>query len=590
MRLNHKRIDLSQKKENLFNQLIILSIWILVGTILRFANLSNKPPWIDEFATIVFSLGNSFQVVPLNEVISVDTLLQPLQINPSFGTKEVLQKLLTEDIHPPVYFVLSHWWISLWSGQNLIFQDLIFQDLIFTARSISAIFGIAAIPSIYWLALLSFRSALVAQLAAAFMAVSPYAIFLSQEARHYTLGSLWVIASLCCLVVAVRHIHQQKSLPITIAILWFFINALGISTHYFFSLILCGEAIVLMKYWLKPETRITNLKLWWTIYAAAIGTICTGLFWLNLFLSNRYTGQLTQWIKNDDSNFLTLLNPIFQSLAGWITIISLLPVESSNLGTVIASGLVMMIFFLWAIPILIRNYKIQYSKPENRLMIQTFAGVLLTVIGLFFTITYFFGIDITRGARYNFVYFPVVILLLGVVLASCWNQNKSISPVFPPFQINGKINGKTAVTLMWVMGLLSGITVVWNLGYQKYYQPDLLIPIIEKISEDKPVLIATTHRSLAQTGEMMGIAKQLQESNSQVNAQFVLIPENQKSDTAVKKLIEEVQILPRPFDLWLTNFRTVEKDSLTALPSCILNNQTLPGVDGYEYKIYHCSN
>ncbi|MEO1765506.1 MAG: glycosyltransferase, partial [Cyanobacteria bacterium J06629_18] len=86
------------------------------------------------------------------------------------------------------------------------------------------------------------------------------------------------------------------------------------------------------------------------------------------------------------------------------------------------------------------------------------------------------------------------------------------------------------------------------------------------------------------------IAKQLQESNSQVNAQFVLIPENQKSDTAVKKLIEEVQTLPRPFDLWLTNFRTVEKDSLTALPSCILNNQTLPGVDGYEYKIYHCQN
>ncbi|MEM7712332.1 MAG: glycosyltransferase [Cyanobacteria bacterium P01_A01_bin.68] len=576
----------SQKKENSFNQLILLSVWILVATVLRFTNLSSKPPWIDEFATIVFSLGNSFQVIPLNEIIGIDSLLEPLQINPNFGVQEVLQKLLTEDIHPPVYFILSHWWISFWSGQDFIFRDFIFQDLIFTARSISAIFGILSIPLIYGLAWLSFRSALVAQLAAAFMAVSPYGIFLAQEARHYTLGSLWIIASLCCLVVAVRQIQQQKSLPITIAILWFIVNGLGISTHYFFSLILFGEAIVLMKYWLKSESRITNLRLWWTIYAAVIGTIATGIFWLNLFLDNRYTGQLTQWIKNEDTNPLTLLNPIFQSLAGWITTISLLPVESYNIAIVIASGLAMIIFFIWAIPIFISNYKIQYLKPENRLMIQTFTGVLLTVIALFFIITYFFGIDITRGARYNFVYFPVVILLLGVILAGCWNQNKSISLVFSRF----KINRKTAVILIWMMGFLSGITVVSNLGYQKYYQPDLLVPIIEKVSENKPVLIATTHRSLAQTGEIMGIAKQLQASNSQVNAQFLLIPENQKSDTAAKKLIEEIQTLPRPFDLWLTNFRTVEKNSLTTLPSCIPNTQNLPGVDGYEYKIFHCSN
>ena len=118
MRLENTTMNSSQKKENSFNQLILLSVWILVGTVLRFTNLSSKPPWIDEFATIVFSLGNSFQVIPLNEIISIDSLLQPLQINPNFGVQEVLQKLLTEDIHPPVYFVLSHWWISLWSGQD----------------------------------------------------------------------------------------------------------------------------------------------------------------------------------------------------------------------------------------------------------------------------------------------------------------------------------------------------------------------------------------------------------------------------------------------------------------------------------------
>jgi len=563
---------ISSKKIRL-NQLILLSISILIGTVFRFTNLTSKPVWIDEFATIVFSLGNSFKTVPLNQIISIDVLLQPLQINENFAVKQVLQKILTEDIHPPVYFILSHWWISLWSEQ----------DLIFKARSISAIFGIASIPAIYGLARLSFRSVLIAQLAAAFIAVSPYGIFLAQEARHYTLGTLWVIASLCCLVIAVRRIQQQQPLPITIALIWLVINAMGISTHYFFSFILFGQAIVLMKYWLNPQSKISNLKLWWTIYAAVIGTIATGLFWLYLFISNRYTGELTQWIKNSDRNFMDLLNPIFQSLAGWITMICLLPVESPQLAIVIPSGLVMIIFFVWTIPILFHNFKIQYSDKENHLMTQTFTGILLSVIALFFIITYFFGIDITRGARYNFVYFPVVMVLLGAILAACWQQNTFTSPAFPQF----KVDGKSAVAIMWVMGLLSGITVVSNLGYQKYYRPDLLLPIIENVSGTKPVLIANTHRSLAETGEIMGIAKQIQKSNSPLNAQFLIIPEDQKSDTATATLIEQIQTLPRPFDLWLTNFRTVQKTSLT-LPSCTTDTQALPGINGYEYKIYHC--
>lgn len=573
MQFNSNNNDNLFKKKLIFMQLMLLLTWILVGSVLRFTNLTSKPVWIDEFATIVFSLGNSFQTVPLNQIISIDVLLQPLQINENFAVQEVLQKILTEDIHPPVYFILSHWWISLWSEQHLIFA----------ARSISAIFGIASIPAIYGLARLSFRSVLIAQLAAAFIAVSPYGIFLAQEARHYTLGILWVIASLCCLVVAVRRIQQQQPLPISIALVWLVINAMGISTHYFFSFILCAEAIVLSKYWLNPESRITNLKLWWTIYATVIGTIATGLFWLNLFIYNRYTGELTQWIKNSDRNLLDFFNPIFQSLAGWITMISLLPVESPQITIVIASGLVMIIFFVWAIPIVFRNFKIQYSSSDNHLMTQTFTGILLSVIALFFIITYFFGIDITRGARYNFVYFPVVMVLLGAILAACWHQNISTSPAFPQF----KVNGKSAVTIMWIMGLLSGITVVSNLGYQKYYRPDLLLPIIENISGTKPVLIANTHRSLAETGEIMGIAKQIQKTNLPINAQFLIIPENQQSDTATTTLIEQIQTLPRPFDLWLTNFRTIQKTPLT-LPSCTANTQALPGINGYEYKIYHC--
>ncbi len=62
----------------------------------------------------------------------------------------------------------------------------------------------------------------------------------------------------------------------------------------------------------------------------------------------------------------------------------------------------------------------QLQQPENRLMIQVLSGFVVGAIALFFIFTYFLGIDLTRGARYNFVYFPAVIVLLGASLAICW--------------------------------------------------------------------------------------------------------------------------------------------------------------------------
>ena len=186
--------------------LLLLLVWIVIGTGLRLTQLAAKPPWTDEFSTLVFSLGNSFRVVPLSEAISQDVLLQPLQPNPNAGITQVVQHLLTESNHPPLYFMLAHWWMQLWPPDSLGLASL------WAARSLSALLGALSIPAIYGVGWLAFRSRLVSQLAAAIMAVSPYAIFLAQEARHYTLAILWVIASLSCLVIATRHIQQRTSL------------------------------------------------------------------------------------------------------------------------------------------------------------------------------------------------------------------------------------------------------------------------------------------------------------------------------------------------------------------------------------------
>lgn len=580
--------------------LLLLTVWVLIAIGLRLTNLSAKPPWTDEFSTLVFSLGNSFLPVPLDQPISVDVLLQPLQPQPTASIKDVWKHLSSESNHPPLYFFLTHWWMRLFPTHEGLVS-------LWGARSLAAVFGAASIPAVYALSKLAFRSRLVSHFAAAMMATSPYGIFLAQEARHYTLAILWVIASLACLVIASRHIQNRTQIPISVALSWVGINAMGIATHYFFTLTLCSEALVLLFLaWRQGEKKEQGEKLladlsishspWLRIYAVAVGTFVAGLVWLPVFLQNSYGGKLTEWIQGPRTG-MAWINPIFQAIAAWITMISLLPVEAPQLAVVIASGILMLIFFIWAVPILVRGIKVQLKQPQTRLMVQVFVGLVVGAIALFFLFTYFFGIDLTRGARYNFVYFPAVIVLLGASLAVCWHN---------PILAKGRwgINGKKAVVIIWLMGLVSAITVVCNLGYQKYYRPDYFVQLIEQTSH-VPVLISTTQKTHVHIGEMMGIAREFKitevlnranfgsdfSQNSIQNTKytsplFLLAHQDEDPSTSTSALQNTLNTLPRPFDLWLVNFNANEPEEVK---NCVADTKSLPAVNGYEYKLYHCS-
>lgn len=612
--MNYKSITQSK-----FKSLLLLLVWLLIGTGLRLTDLASKPPWTDEFSTLVFSLGNSFQFVPLNQAIALDVLLQPLQPNPANGIAQVVQHLLSESNHPPLYFMLSHWWLQLWQPDSVGLVSL------WGARSLSALLGAASIPAIFGLSWLAFRSRLISHLTAATIAVSPYAIFLAQEARHYTLAILWVIASFCCLVIATRHIQNCTPLPVWVGASWILINILGISTHYFFSLTLCTEALVLIalrwKQQISKKAKFNNpnvpMSQWRQIYFVAVGTIIGGLVWLPVFLHSN-GGELTQWIQSGDRSGLTWLNPIFQAVAAWITMLSLLPVEASALPVVIASGAVMMIFFVWALPILYRGFKTLLKQPQTALMTQLFAGIVCSAIALFFIFTYALGIDLTRGARYHFLYFPAVMVLVGASLAVCWNQIKRQEG---KRKQNFFSTGKIAVSIILLMGLVSAFTVVFNLGYQKYYRPDLLVQLIQKVSHD-PVLIATTHKTHVQIGEMMGIAREFKlfdsankitqvssvqgisnnflnnyhvnfqsersaTQNSKLNLsatpQFLLAHQDQDPKTSTATLQQTLTQLSYPLDLWLVNFYAPLE-----VNNCVADTQSLPPIDGYNFQLYHC--
>ncbi|NET08324.1 MAG: hypothetical protein F6K16_27240 [Symploca sp. SIO2B6] len=575
---------------------------------------------------MVFSLGNSFQTVPLNQLIDSDILLQLLQPLPEAGINAVVHHLFAESTHPPIYFALAHLWMKLFPSESGLVS-------ISAARSLSTLFGIVSIPAVFGLSYLAFGSLLISQLAAAIMAVSPFGVFLAQEARHYTLAVLLVIASLCCLVTAVKNIHLQKTLPISVALIWVAVNCLGIATHYFFVLTLGAQGSVLLgQAWRQTSQDIKALLQphWQRIYTVVVGTSIGCLVWLPA-LQAIHGSAPTKWIY-DGNPRIDWLAPIGRFLLWAISSWLMLPsaVTTIPLAVVIISGIVTLLFLFWTLPSLSSGLKYQQQHPDTRLATQILVEYLLGAIALFFVFTYGLGMDLTLAPRFQFVYFPALIVLLGAALATCWqaipiareegnsgDRNSDLNPTVKPYKQSGfkpKISlrvrkyrsilqlnpplqpKKIIVIFILLMGLVGGLTINFNLGYLQNHRPDLLAPIIQKASI-APTVIATTHDHHGQTGRMMGLAwefKRLSASNGEIKErkiapQFFLAhrdPNTRNHDHALKVLQAQLTQLPRPLDLWLVDFRT--KVDLKS-QQCVADSKYRSLIGGYKYKLYRCS-
>ncbi|MDJ0735559.1 MAG: glycosyltransferase family 39 protein [Nostocaceae cyanobacterium] len=600
--------------------LLLLLLWLLIGTIIRLVDLASLPPWTDECATIVFSLGNSFHTVPLNQVIGSDVLLQPLQPTSEAGISAVVEHLFSESTHPPLYFALTHLWMKLFSPP----QEL---ASIWAARSLSAFFGVACIPAMFGFAYLVFPSRLAAQMAAAMMAVSPYAIFLARQTRHYTLAILLVIASVCCLYKAVETIKRRQILPIWLLLSWIVVNCLGIATHYFFALSLCAQGLVLLlQIWRQIKASIfTELKIyWWRIGVIAVGTLMGCLVWLPV-LQGIYGSEPTNWVS-DGNPHTDWFSPIGRLLIWIISILLLLPSAFTNLplAIVIVSGVVSLLFLLWSLPYLFLGWRCQQQSPDNHLAMEILVEYVVGAIAIFLAITYGLGMDLTLAARFQFVFAPAIILLLGAALAGIWQnsqrsqllvyqgnftgvnkkshshreprvkqaEDKSISwfthqgwctTLLDKYKLLPIVNGKVRVIIIYLMATVGGFTAAYNLGYLQNHRPDILAPIIQEFSEH-PVLIATTHKHHGQTGRMMGLAWEFPSENWQ----FFLAHRDSKTKNytnAIQMFHQQLTELPRPFDLWLVDFQSgIDLES----QQCVPDHPKRKSAGEYRYRLYRC--
>ena len=178
----------------------VVLLWTVVGLALRLISINTRGLWLDEAITVK-QASRTFLVV--------------------------IQKLAT-GVHPPLYHITMHYWLKAFGRSEV------------SLRSFSVLVGVIAIPVAYWAAsrIYDRRTGLIA---AGLVALSPFQIWYSQEARMYAMLFLMGLLSIAFLVLAVRENRAR---------LWagyLLFTTMGLFTHYFFLFLMAGEVVFYLR-------------------------------------------------------------------------------------------------------------------------------------------------------------------------------------------------------------------------------------------------------------------------------------------------------------------------------------------------------
>ena len=189
-------------------ELWLVAALTIAGAALRFSTLDLQSFWHDEAVTVGRVL------------------------DPSLFT--TLDRVPGSEATPPLYYALAWAWTKVFGTGEV------------GIRSLSALAGTATIPVVWWAG-----RALVGQLAgigaAALVAVSPYMVWYSQEARAYALLVLLCAVSLALFAEVLRRREGR------LVAWWAVAAALALLSHYFAAFVVGPELALLL--WLVPERR-----------------------------------------------------------------------------------------------------------------------------------------------------------------------------------------------------------------------------------------------------------------------------------------------------------------------------------------------
>jgi uncharacterized membrane protein len=174
----------------------LVGLLVVLAAVIRFATIASQSFWTDEALT-AYEVQLPFGAM-INTVAHVETT-------------------------PPLYFLLIWGWGKLLGTSEV------------ALRSLSALAGVALVPIAY-LSARDLVSRWAGVITAAFVAVNPFLIWYSQEARAYMLVCALAGASLLWFARA-RHDPSRRNL-----VWWAIFSALAVMTHFFAGFVIAPEA------------------------------------------------------------------------------------------------------------------------------------------------------------------------------------------------------------------------------------------------------------------------------------------------------------------------------------------------------------
>ena len=195
---------------------------MIIGTFARLFRLGSQSIWGDESLTLLkYTTGNSFA--------------------------EVWGHIWHAAVHPPLYFMIAHYWYLLGKSE-------------FMLRFPSALFGIICIPVMYALTNRLFGRA-TASISALVVALSPIAIWYSQEARMY---NLQILLGLLATLYFVKLWRERRAVD---GVLYVLFLVAGLFTHMATLSLVAGHGLFAVLASIKTPKR---LAVWVGIYLLVI--------------------------------------------------------------------------------------------------------------------------------------------------------------------------------------------------------------------------------------------------------------------------------------------------------------------------------
>ncbi|BAY13848.1 glycosyltransferase family 39 protein [Calothrix sp. NIES-2098] len=559
-------------KRKLYLHYLGLAGAIILGASLRFWNLDLKPLWTDEVITAIFSLGKNYNDLPLDMLSPLERVPEIFTFKPGITYAQIANNLATQSTHPPLFFCGMYTWLE-WINP-------LCQTCVKELRLLPALFGVGAIAVIYAINSIAFSST-AGIVGALLIAVSPFAVYLSQEARHYSIPIFLISLSLLALMQIQQYIFQRKNIRIWVWVFWIIINIIGLYVHYFFALAFIAEILTLLIliYWSKAKV-LNKHKILLTLIVSTSTVVISFIPWLLVTVSHSNSSQ-TNWLPTPNN-----IAPIYQTLISWILMVIALPVENQPLVIIAICGFLMVSFAIWIWWQAYKGLKLLCRQNHSNLAILTLLIFTIIVILEFFAIVYFLGKDITIVPRYHFVYYPSFCALLGASISK----------------------NKKAQIMIVLVGVVSCIFIVNNIVFHKPFYPEQVAQNMN-LEPEIPVMLVVGYSDYQDIALGLSFALALEQVRSQPSSgefqinhpidtfksdSFALLDKEPNLSAFWKKLSQ----LPIPttsgMNLWIVGPGMIKQDYPQHF---VLSQHTTCNIDpshhyriGVPYQLYRCSN